>query len=274
MRIGAAPDGELVAWRYGQQLQGRRRQTIAVAAAGAVTGGILIAGAPLISAVAPISAFTLILNAGSLIHQATFARRVVARVDASASPTGRPIPLRRGELFRSHLEPQEDGVALRIDGSAFGPDHPLRDGITLTGDAARRTLARALVDYNSRGGSATQVSNAIAALTAAGGISSFLVRATAQRPVLARASAAWPGQPYTLRQILGTFRNEKLPVRRLRADFGDGLPRMDRVTALAVEIALNQESERAALDGELVALEQAWREAEEIAAIVDRILTP
>lgn len=48
---------------------------------------------------------------------------------------------------------------------------------------------------------------------------------------------------------------------------------MDRVTAMAVEIALNQESERAALEGELIALQQAWREAEEIAAIVDGVLT-
>ena len=66
---------------------------------------------------------------------------------------------------------------------------------------------------------------------------------------------------------------QKLPARRMRPAFGEGRPRMDRVTAMAVEIALNQESERAALEGELIALQQAWREAEEIAAIVDGVLT-
>jgi hypothetical protein len=41
--------------------------------------------------------------------------------------------------------------------------------------------------------------------------------------------------------------------------------------ALAFEMALNEETERQALQGELAALEAAWREAEEIAAIADAL---
>jgi hypothetical protein len=37
-------------------------------------------------------------------------------------------------------------------------------------------------------------------------------------------------------------------------------------------MAVHEESERAALDGELAALEQAWREAEYIASIADDLL--
>jgi hypothetical protein len=43
---------------------------------------------------------------------------------------------------------------------------------------------------------------------------------------------------------------------------------------LALEMALHEEQERAALDGELRALEQAWQEAEEIAAIADDLVLP
>ncbi len=45
-------------------------------------------------------------------------------------------------------------------------------------------------------------------------------------------------------------------------------------TRLALEMALHEEDERRALEGELWRLEQAWREAEEIAAIADDLLLP
>jgi len=43
---------------------------------------------------------------------------------------------------------------------------------------------------------------------------------------------------------------------------------------LALEMAANEETERAALDGELRLLEREWREAEELAAISDDLLLP
>ena len=43
---------------------------------------------------------------------------------------------------------------------------------------------------------------------------------------------------------------------------------------LALEMSLHEEDERRALAGELWRLEQAWREAEEIAAIADDLLLP
>lgn len=45
-------------------------------------------------------------------------------------------------------------------------------------------------------------------------------------------------------------------------------------TRLAVEMALHEEQERRALEGELWLLERAWRDAEEIAAISDDLLLP
>ena len=49
---------------------------------------------------------------------------------------------------------------------------------------------------------------------------------------------------------------------------------MPKSTKLALEMALHEEDERRALEGELWRLEQAWKEAEEIAAIADNLLVP
>jgi hypothetical protein len=50
-----------------------------------------------------------------------------------------------------------------------------------------------------------------------------------------------------------------------------GLPAPKR---LALEMALHEEVERRALEGELAELERAWRDAEEIAAIADDLVVP
>jgi hypothetical protein len=48
-----------------------------------------------------------------------------------------------------------------------------------------------------------------------------------------------------------------------------GLSDTERV---ALEMAVNEDAERAALDGDLQALREAWRDAEEIAGIADDLL--
>ncbi len=50
--------------------------------------------------------------------------------------------------------------------------------------------------------------------------------------------------------------------------------KMPTVTKLAVEMALHEEQERRALEGELWRLERAWEAAEEVAAISDDLLLP
>jgi hypothetical protein len=50
--------------------------------------------------------------------------------------------------------------------------------------------------------------------------------------------------------------------------------KMPAPTKLALEMALHEEQERRALEGELWRLERAWEEAEEIAAISDGLLLP
>jgi len=52
------------------------------------------------------------------------------------------------------------------------------------------------------------------------------------------------------------------------------LARYPREALLALEMAAHEEQERRALEGELAALEAAWKEAEEIAAIADDMFLP
>jgi hypothetical protein len=46
------------------------------------------------------------------------------------------------------------------------------------------------------------------------------------------------------------------------------------VERLSIEMAVHEEAEQRALEGELKLLESAWRDAEEIAEIADNLLPP
>ena len=51
-----------------------------------------------------------------------------------------------------------------------------------------------------------------------------------------------------------------------------GLLALAKVDRLAIEMALQEDAERRAMEGELADLERAWQQAEEIAAIADNLL--
>ena len=53
-----------------------------------------------------------------------------------------------------------------------------------------------------------------------------------------------------------------------------GLFAIPKPQRLALEMALHEEAERRALEGELAELEKAWRDAEEIAGIADNLTVP
>src|SRR5690606_8138134 len=79
----------------------------------------------------------------------------------------------------------------------------------------------------------------------------------------------------SLRRFAGTFKGELVPALPTEVWPGraarDPKARMSRPEALALEMALQEEAERRALEGELAQLEAAWREADEIADIADRL---
>lgn len=285
VRVGDALPGELAAWRYGGQLISRRRQNVAMFAAAGVTGAALVIGAPfLLSAGVPLTLLSAGLNVHSAVTMRRLRTRVVHRVPAAQSPTGQELPIRRWHLydavlahdangvFALDLPPvvtQKEGAIHRVRPRESGDAEPLR----MTGDDARRVVARAMTDYNSRGAAKADVAHALAAIEAAGGADAFALTAAASGAAIVRntGNTRGHGPPTTLRSVLGTFRGEVMPIRKQRSLFDDGRPRLSKTDALALEMALQDEAERRALDGELAALQAAWREAEAIAQIADAL---
>lgn len=102
--------------------------------------------------------------------------------------------------------------------------------------------------------------------------------------ILPRMNAAG-GSRRTVREAVGRIEHAGHPERFL-GQLADGMARgtlggskgqlgkLDAPTRLALEMAVHEERERRALDGELRGLELVWRQEEEIAAIADDLLLP
>lgn len=247
IRVGTALAGELAAWRYGDQLVRRRNQYLLVAAAGTATGLLLIGG--FVAAGVGGGLGGLWSVAGSL-WQERENRKVIHRVPAGESPTGAELAIRRWHVFGAQLQPSDTGAVQlvvpdvsREKAKADGwgrPKYGTADPVVLPDAHARTVLGRAMVHVNAKGASRGRVRDAVALLEKAPSPEEYLRDAARRQGVLGRRK---------------------------------GMERMQLAPAasLALEMALHEESERRALQGELAALEAAWRQAEEIAAIADRL---
>ena len=140
---------------------------------------------------------------------------------------------------------QDDAEATRVfrDGSpdGFGLALHHREGVNLLrGAEVRRVLARVVPSLSPFGGGGTEVRGAIDLIDSAGSADSCITR-TMEHAVRFRDGWFW-----------------EFPI----------------ISRLALEMSLQEEGERRALEGELATLEEAWREAEQIAAIADTLLLP
>ena len=289
IRVGPALPGELAAWRYGRQLISRRNRNLAVTGALVAGGAALVAGLPLIATAGLPIGIVNVLQFGNLLRVEAERRRIVHRVP-SAAPAGTggapQVVVRRWHLEHAVLGSTSDGdltldlpplimqaewkgrSAARESGRA--PDAPLR----IAGEAARTVIARSMMDFNRAGATSADVETALNAIERAGGAEEFTRRTAGEGAAIVRLSriGGARGARYSLRQIAGTFRGEILPVVKYRDPFfAEPRPQLSRTAALALEMALQEDVERRALEGELAALEAAWREAEEIARIADAL---
>lgn len=162
-------------------------------------------------------------------------RATVQPIARVADPSGVEVMIRGTSVSRLRLLPSEDGVNGWQLQIPTGNGHAL-----LNGDAASRVLARVLAHTNRPGGSAGMVRRAVQQLETRGTGREFLQD-------YARRHAGVVADPMHA---------------RLNADW------------LALEMALHEDSEHDAVQGDLAALEVAWREAEELAQIADNLLLP
>jgi hypothetical protein len=270
VRIGRALRPEIAAWRYGDQLV-QRRSLFTEAVGNALRAGSRAAHA-VISAVRerrepydadreddPLTRFRLYRHR----------RRVL---DVTTDAEGRTIIIRYGDLI--------DASLLRPE-----PDQPWRllvkhhGGLTtLGGETGVRTASKLLSTINVYGGTAEEVAEATAKVGDAENAEDYFARVLklamrtswgrdpgATVPREARLESTNPAERLALyvtnRSFWGRGAIGSEPATQLLA-----LPMVDR---LALEMAAHEDSERRAMEGELRELEEAWREAEEIAEIAD-----
>lgn len=234
VRIGAPQRPEFAAWRYGDQFGRRRRRAVLV-------GG---AGAALVTTVAAAGMTTGIVSAAILFHSDvlfSFWRngRTLVRV---RTDDGAVLRLKRPDLWSTRLRPDSDGhtMVLEVCGR--------RGGRSLRGAEAQRIASVLIARMNAKGARGPVVQRAIRSIDSAGGPDGYLARLMS---LAASRRGRWLDEPGAI-------------------EFG----KLEAPGRLAVEMALHEEQERRALEGELKGLSHAWQEAEEVAAIADDLLLP
>ena len=254
VRVGRPGAYELAAWRYSDRLARRRWQAMAAAAASvaalAATGyGLAALGAG--------GAGGVVLGALGIAGS----RRVIARVPTESGPfLVRPLHLARAAWVPA-LGGAPLSVAIRARGFGTGELHTVAEA---SGDQAMTLLGRALARLNRHAGSPAQIAGAVQVLESLGD------------PLHEVAFAEAYGRDVMLRALPRIFAPHHERVLRdwQRAGRRMTLALLPAESRLALEMAVSEDLERRALEGELAGLEHAWREAEEIAAIADALLVP
>ena len=255
IRVGDALPGELAVWRYTarhgrysllRDLRATRRVLGLPLIAGgtlAMAGGILAgAAAPVWAGAAAVALMTDRIS-GTLLGYTPGDRRVVHVVNDPAEPG--PAVIRRGHVDDALLSAPDGRMRVMVPFSGDarrGTSGPRRRYVTLWGEDARLFLTRAMTHVNGTGASRWAVEDG------------------------AKKLRNLDPDAYVLRCVEGG-----LPLVTSYRTWRAGTFPVPPQVALALEMALHEVAERRALQGELAGLEEMWRQAEEIAAIADRL---
>ncbi len=248
VRIGQPQRPEFAAWRYGDQFGRRRSRALLVAGGGvAAVTGLFVGGA-----VAGVG----IGGFGYLFFQ--LGRRVIygspeAVVAKVRVPQHGVVQVRRRHLAESSITTADDG--------SLGLSLRFKNGATqLTGTEAERVASIVLPKVNRFGGNKSDVADAVRQIENAGHSENFMRRLASASHVMQKSMT----HGVTARKA-----------KARQAEFDKyGLFSLPTHQRLALEMALHEEAERRALEGELATLEQAWKDAEEIASIADNLFLP
>jgi hypothetical protein len=272
VRIGAPLRPEFAAWRYGDQFGRRKRRAILIGTgAAAAVGGVLVAGA--MSGVLTGGGYG-IWQAMNAAYTTVKRKRIVARI---STPMGQRLTVRGAHVERARLLPPgaliEDVETVPRGGdagAAWGLLLPHAEGeATFYGDDARRVTALIMPKVNAGGATRKRVQEAVELIERSGDPGNYLER-------IARREHVRPDQVHLSTSTERKLVRGAVPVSFARSRRGDSLylTKMDLWNRLAIEMAVNEENERIALQGDLALLELEWKEAEELAAIADRLGTP
>ncbi|HYW50546.1 MAG TPA: hypothetical protein VE861_08070, partial [Gemmatimonadaceae bacterium] len=266
VRIGAPLLPEFSAWRYGREFSVRRRKAIAL---GAATAGVAAAGsAAAIASGAGAAIVGLFAMGVPMIHLTGLIGFLAYSAIDSASATtlmvdGRKRTVYRADLRETHLVTTDsaEGWGIRLK-HAYGR-------VVLTGDDAMRATTRLLARANGAGASSTLVRSSVERIAQARSPEAVV------RDLAAHSASLADGFTKSRSAFIEAFNRNPFTAGKFDETRNPGsLALLAPPARLALEMALHEESERAALAGELAPLAAAWREAEEVAAISDRLLVP
>jgi hypothetical protein len=256
VRIGEPQRPELAAWRYGDQFGRRRRRQFLIGGGVAVLAGTVLIVGPGLGLIGA-GAVSPMMNLGNALVQGYRSKKLIS----VPAPGGGVLRTRLSDVDRVKLElaghaARLDDVRLTLPVVPAGAvrtgwrRHQERETRVLEGDAALRAAGALLPLINRSGGSTSDVQRAVSIVEDAG--SPERLFASTALELESRGGTGFRGR--------GRGRSS--------------LKRVPHVTRLALEMAAHEESERRALEGELYLLEEAWREAEEVAAIADDMFLP
>lgn len=273
IRIGKALRPEIVVWRYGAANRARRRRSVLIAITAPAVGALLAAN------------FFGVVSAGSLAVLAGGASNLLTdQVDKLLR--GRHRPLMLPHEGRTLIVKRDQALAAQIvanDGDRWALQLDHRRGRVVIADETRlQRLAAIMASVNDTGVSVKSVKQGEQLLTEAASVDR-LIASHGARSDLSKAKAVRfqcpPDEsPYYFNQktaaeraAQGSFwHRPAIPVEEARAS----IFRLPAPIRAALEMAANEEAERRAMEGELAALEESWREAEEIASIADNLFLP
>jgi len=252
VRVGDPQRPEMAAWRYGDQFGKRRQRYYMIAGGGAVVAAALFSGYAAFGLYVGGGVPALNFAAQALGHARN--RRIVARVP---TPEG-IVNVSRAHLAQAKIVPSsESGWQLSLAHQRratrgvykwyeYDPRAARRkDTVSLEPRDALPALAALLPAVNGSGGTKRHVQTAVELVEEAGNATRLLNTAA--------SFAMKKGWNPTMQ---GRLANIPLEAR------------------LALEMVTHEDDERRALEGELAALEERWKEAEEIAEISDNMFLP
>jgi len=244
VRIGAPLRPEFAAWRYGDQFGRRRRRQMMIAGGGVAAIAALAIGG--VTMGVSLGGFGWMFSQIGRVAIQGGENTVVATV---RTDDGRVLQVRRRHLAESMLSRgSDDTLAL---------DLRYKNGQSrFEGPEALRIASLVVPKVNRFGGSKQTVSQAVGEIERVGGPERYVEQLARRAAVM----TAVRGRPHRFGR---------------KGRIGKtGLYGLTSVDRLGLEMALHEESERRAMEGELTLLAAAWRDAEEIAAISDDMLLP
>jgi hypothetical protein len=269
VRVGPALLPEIASWRYGARLARlslEREQEPTML----VRGARLIARATASALVG--YATSVGFSDDAVLRMRTFRRGAGVMLRAT-DEYGYPIVVRYAHLGAAELvRPEKDQpwqLKVQHDGGTA----------VLLESNALRVAGKMLATLNFGVASHSEVQHAIAKLDDAGDPEGYFTRVASL--AMRTSWGRFPDAHDEVERSPGSSFAEKLALQLANRSFwgrgGTGseeqtpLFRLPAVDRLALEMAANEDIERRAMRGELEALETAWKDAEEIAAIADEL---